>query len=83
MGHTKETIQKKKRSRNSISTEQYIEELKKSPNYSHINWDHEIEEMRLWCLKPENTGRQITPRFVLNWVKKISKPLSLKNGKSW
>lgn len=55
----------------------FISELRNDPIYSHINFDIEIEKMRRWLGRPQNKGRRMTERFVLNWLNKIDRPVDV------
>ncbi len=51
----------------------FIESIKNNKNYNHINIEHELGKMDTWLsLHP---GRKKTPKFVLNWLNKIEKPI--------
>lgn len=60
-----------------------IQELKSKPAYSHIDIDSEFEKAATWC---EVNNRENTPRFFVNWLNRIQKPLtrpaSVQVGKS-
>lgn len=55
----------------------WLTEIQQSPAYSHIVWKTELEKMRLWL--KDRPGRQLTKKFVLNWVNKIETPISLES----
>lgn len=55
----------------------FINELRSDPLYSHIDFDSEIERMRRWLERPQNKGRRMTERFVVNWINKIDRPVDV------
>lgn len=55
----------------------FFSSLKTNPAYSCIDIDREVGRMQAWLALPANKGRQCTPRFVLNWLNKVERPLSL------
>lgn len=55
----------------------FLTVLKTDPLYSHINFEHEIEKMRRWLALPQNQGRRLTERFLVNWLNKIDRPVDL------
>lgn len=57
------------------SIEEWIENLRKDPTYSHVDIDTEIGKMKQWLSLPKNQKRKLTPQFLLNWINKIEKPL--------
>lgn len=72
-----EKSKSKNKSKSNNDTQDFILILKTNPTYSHINIDHELGKMDAWlALHP---GRKKTPRFVLNWLNKIEKPLGVTN----
>ena len=69
--------EKKARSRR-LTDDEFLDELRKSPAYMHVNFTVEFAKMDVWLLgKP---GRQKTRKFILNWLNKIEAPMS--NGKT-
>lgn len=56
-------------------TARFFAELKANPAYAHIDIEREYHKMRQWLALPMNQGRQLTPKFVLNWLNKIEPPL--------
>lgn len=55
------------------SKEDFLTSIKANPAYRHINIENELAKMDAWLLT--HKGRQKTPRFVVNWLNKIEKPL--------
>lgn len=55
----------------------FISRLRSDPFYSHIDFDYQIGLMQRWLARPENKGRRMTERFVLNWIAKIDRPVEL------
>jgi hypothetical protein len=53
----------------------FLTSLKENASYSHIDIDNEIGKMDAWLLA--HKGRQKTKRFIVNWLNKIEKPLSI------
>jgi len=58
-----------------ITEEQWLENLKTSPAYDHIDFKIELAKMDQWLLLPKNKRRKKTRTFILNWLNKIEKPL--------
>lgn len=63
-----------------MTDDEFLENLKKNPAYSHIDIDFELGKMDGWLsARPD---RQKTRRFITGWLNKIDKPLGeTKNGK--
>jgi DNA-binding transcriptional regulator YhcF (GntR family) len=62
----------------------FLAELRLDPLYSHVDFDFQIAHMQRWLARPENKGRRMTERFVLNWLAKIDRPVDIPvngNGK--
>lgn len=57
------------------SLDEWLETLGKDPTYAHVDLPTELGKMRYWLALPQNKGRQLTKRFILNWINKIEKPL--------
>lgn len=53
-----------------------LEEFKRDLPY--INVDVEIGKIKLWKSKPKNLKRQITRRFLIDWVGRIDVPVNMK-----
>ena len=53
----------------------FLTSLKTNPAYAHINIDTELGKMDAWLLA--HPGRQKTKKFIVNWLNKIEKPLSI------
>jgi hypothetical protein len=59
----------------SISPDEFLLKLKTNPAFSHIDIDNELHKMDAWLSIPKNKNRKKTPRFVLNWLNKIERPI--------
>ena len=55
----------------------FLSKLRNDPLYSHVDFDRQIELMRRWLARPENSGRRMTERFVINWLNKIDRPVEV------
>lgn len=64
-----------KRSVKARSVEEIISELKKTGAYEGIDFDSELKKMHAWLTVPKNRGRQLTHRFIMNWLNKCDLPL--------
>ena len=72
----KETIQKKEGIGSPtahLTNSTFIDTLKNSIAYKHINVGQELAKMDAWLLV--HKGRKKTPKFVVNWLNRIDKPL--------
>jgi hypothetical protein len=49
--------------------------------YSWVDIDAEIIKMRGWLMSPKGAGRKFTRQFVVNWLNRNNKPLSIGTGK--
>lgn len=56
--------------------EEWLENLKKNPAYSHVDWAAQLGKMQAWLSLPKNKHRKLTQSFILNWVNKIEKPFT-------
>ena len=59
-----------------LTDEEFLKSLKDT--YTWVNLDAEIQRMKGWLLL--NRGRQMTRRFMINWLNKIEKPVQVKTG---
>ena len=50
-----------------------LEALKANPQYSHIDIDAEFNKAKQWIAR--TGGRKLTPKFFVNWLNRIEKPL--------
>lgn len=71
----------KKGGRRPLSDEEFIEALRTNPAYEGVNIDRELGKMRAWLLTPAGRGRQMTHRFILNWLNKADRPLKIPSPK--
>src|SRR5678815_5133564 len=73
------TVEIKKNSKNNNEEEQrdFLSQLKTNPLYKHVDFDFEIARMRDWLARPANRNRRMTERFVLNWIDKIDRPVTV------
>jgi hypothetical protein len=58
-----------------LSIEDFLKSLKTNPAYTGIDIDRELAKMDAWLIT--NPGRKKTQRFIVNWLNKIDKPLSI------
>jgi hypothetical protein len=58
-----------------LSDEEWLKELKANPAYRHINIDDQLSKMDAWL--SVHPGRQKSRPFIVNWLNKIEKPLSI------
>jgi phage replication O-like protein O len=65
----KENIQKK-----DVSDEYWLTSLKANPLYSHVSFESEFKLMDDWFLRHPDRVR--SRGFILNWIKKVEKPIS-------
>lgn len=68
------TIHNKKKKR--LTDDEFLEELRKNPAYSHVNFPVELGKMDAWFLTPKGHGRKKTRQFILNWLNKIDAPMT-------
>jgi hypothetical protein len=55
-----------------------LDSLKANPLYDHINIDNEFLKAKQWIA--QKGGRKLTPRFFVNWLNRIEKPLESTGG---
>ena len=60
----------------------WLAALKVDPLYAHINFDAELEKIARWMLLPKNVNRQVTRRFLINWLNKVDQPVALPHVKA-
>jgi len=65
----KDNIQKK-----GVSDEDWLAALKANPLYSHVSFEREFKLMDDWFLR--HPDRIKSRGFILNWLKKVEKPIS-------
>jgi hypothetical protein len=58
-----------------LSIEDFLKSLKTNPAYTGIDIDRELAKMDAWLIT--NPGRKKTQRFIVNWLNKIDKPISV------
>lgn len=61
-------------------SQDFLDSIKASPAYKHIDLEIELAKMDVWLSKPVNKRRKKTPTFILNWLNKIEVPVN-GNGK--
>lgn len=54
---------------------EFIAALKANPAYAQIDIDREIHKARAWLLTPAGRGRQLTRKFIVNWLNRTDTPL--------
>lgn len=69
----KEGIKNEKNEKNEKNAA-WIDSLKISAAYSHINLTIELSKMDMWL--SANPGRQKSKKFILNWLNKIPAPIA-------
>jgi hypothetical protein len=58
-----------------LTDEEFLQSLKDSPAYKHIDLDEQLAKMDVWIkLHP---GRQKTRPFIVKWLNRIEKPLTM------
>ena len=72
--------EKSKPSRVSLTDDEWWEELKKNPAYSHIDLERENGKMDAWFTVPKNSHRKKNREFILNWLNKVEAPMKNGNG---
>jgi len=75
--HKQEVQEVKEVKKKRLSPIDFIESVKVNPAYSHVDFDIELAKMDAWLLLPSNKGRKKTARFILNWINKIDRPVSV------
>lgn len=63
----------------SLSDEDFLKSLKTNPAYKHVDLDFELNKMQAWL--STHPGRQMTRRFIVNWINKIDRPLKAEGGR--
>jgi hypothetical protein len=58
-----------------LSDEDFLETLKVNSAYKHIDINIELAKMDAWLLA--HKGRQKTRRFIVNWLNKIDRPITI------
>jgi uncharacterized protein YdaU (DUF1376 family) len=61
----------------SLTDDEWLENLKTSTAYNHINFEVELSKMDTWLSLPKNKRRKKTRTFILNWLNKIEKPFTV------
>jgi len=62
-------------SRKQLTDEEFIQTLKVNPAYAGIDIDAQLGRMDSWLLV--NRGRQKTRKFIVNWLNRCEKPVSV------
>ena len=60
-----------------VPSEHWLKDLRANPLYQHVNFDAELAKIERWKLKPGNANRQVTRKFLINWLNKIDVPVEL------
>ena len=66
-----------KHRRKRLATDDFWKSLEQDPDLKGIDFEEEKRKMRLWHKIPKNQKRQITEEFVLNWLARSDRQLSL------
>jgi len=59
--------------KSNTKSEDWIEELSKSPAYVGIDVKREFEKAKVWIGLPQNKGRVLSQRFFVNWLNKVER----------
>lgn len=62
-----------------ISDEEFIQSLRDNHAYRGIDLDSELGKMDAWFLTPKGKGRKKTRAFILRWLNKTDRPVTV-NG---
>ena len=65
------------RQKNILSDEDWMQSLKTTEAYDHINVSSEYSKMMVWC---QNKNKQPTRTRFINWLNRIEKPLKASAG---
>ena len=57
-------------------SEDFLDELSKSPAYSGIDVKREFEKAKVWIGLPQNKGRVLNQRFFVNWLNKVDRQMA-------
>lgn len=70
--------------------EEWLDAIKKLPQYSHVDFEKEIIAMFNWLESDKNIfNRKFSQEFVLNWLNRVHRPLKIKKpdknqeGSTW
>lgn len=55
---------------------EWLEQLKASEAYKHIDFPRELSKMDAWLSTPKGRGRKKTRSFILNWLNKVEPPIA-------
>lgn len=69
---TTETATTLKTKNPKLSDEEWLESLRTSKAYQHINLDLELEKALIWC---NTNNRQRTRKFMIGWLNRIQPPI--------
>lgn len=73
----KENKKEKRSIEPTANSSDFLNSLKANPAYKDIDLERELLKMDAWLSLPKNKHRQKTPRFILNWINKIEKPIPI------
>jgi hypothetical protein len=73
----KKSTKKEGRRRGTLTDEEFWEALRINPAYQGIDFVRERGKMAAWLLTPAGRGRQLTHRFILNWLNKCDRPVKI------
>jgi hypothetical protein len=65
-----------------LTDESFIETLKEGKAYEGIDIDRELAKMDAWLLTSKGRRRRKTQTFILNWLNRIEKPMSIQSEPS-
>jgi uncharacterized protein YdaU (DUF1376 family) len=57
-------------------SEDFLEDLSKSPAYIGIDVKREFEKAKVWIGLPQNKGRVLSQRFFVNWLNKVDRQIA-------
>ena len=60
-----------------LTDEEFLTAIKNNPAYKGIDIDRELGKMNAWFLTPRARKRKKTRAFIVNWLNKIDRPLTI------
>ena len=73
-------LEKKRKQPKLQSEQEWWSDLEKSSLYAHIDFMAERDKMARWLLVPKNAHRKLTRTFVIQWLNRVEKPVTISPG---
>jgi len=80
INHKRKNVVTKENTKERLSDVEFIQKLKTLPCYQGIDVDLQLSKMDAYFLTPKGQGKQKTRRFIVGWLNRTDKPLTMETS---